>query len=129
LCLVGVLAGCEAGSRSPVGEKKLALLRRFGRSGRTPRMTTRDIFAVSMRSSSNAASLPGVFAHGLGSDIIAIDGKTLRRPIRTLAQGADPHDLSLEARQNSSGQAKWRTSPTNTAIPQLLDLLTIEGAT
>jgi predicted transposase YbfD/YdcC len=136
LCLLAVLAGCDGWVEiAKFGEKKLDLLRRFRpfRHGTPSHDQLGDIFAVL-----DAVQFERCFTAwassltGLGSDIIAIDGKTLRRSYQESGAKAPIHMISAwAARQNLVlGQAKVADKSNEiVAIPKLLDLLTIEGAT
>lgn len=136
LCLLGVLAGCESWVEiAKFGEKKLGLLRRFRpfKDGTPSHDQLGDIFAVL-----DAAQFQSCFIAwtssliGLGADIIAIDGKTLRRSYQKGGAKAPIHMISAwSARQNLVlGQAKVADKSNEiVAIPHLLELLTIKGAT
>jgi predicted transposase YbfD/YdcC len=136
LCLVGVLAGCESWVEiAKFGEKKLDLLRRFRpfKDGTPSHDQLGDIFAVLDAEQFQRCFIAWVSSlTGLGSDLIAIDGKTLRRSYQGAGAKAPIHMISAwSARQNLVlGQAKVADKSNEiTAIPQLLDLLTIKGAT
>ena len=136
LCLVGVLAGCESWVEiAKFGEKKLDLLRRFRpfEDGTPSHDQLGDIFAVLDATQFQRCFIAWVSSlTGLGSDIIAIDGKTLRRSYQDAGAKAPIHMISAwSARQNLVlGQAKVADKSNEiAAIPQLLDLLTIKGAT
>jgi predicted transposase YbfD/YdcC len=136
LCLLGVLAGCESWVEiAKFGEKKLALLRRFrGFADGTPSHDQLgDIFAVLDAEQFQRCFIAWVSSlTGLGADIIAIDGKTLRRSYQEGGAKAPIHMISAwSARQNLVlGQAKVADKSNEiVAIPQLLALLTIKGAT
>ncbi len=136
LSLLGVLAGCESWVEiAKYGEKKLCFLRRFRpfTDGTPSHDQLGDIFAVLDAEQFQhcfiawAASLTG-----LGADIIAIDGKTLRRSYQEAGAKAPIHMISAwSASQNLVlGQAKVADKSNEiVAIPKLLDLLTITGAT
>ncbi len=136
LCLLGVLAGCESWVEiAKFGEKKLALLRRFRafKVGTPSHDQLGDIFAVLDAEQFQRCFIAWVSSlTGLGADLIAIDGKTLRRAYQKAGAQAPIHMISAwSARQNLVlGQAKVADKSNEiTAIPRLLDLLTIEGAT
>ena len=136
LCLVGVLAGCESWVEiAKFGEKKLDLLRRFRafRDGTPSHDQLGDIFAALDTEQFQHCFIAWVASlTGLGADIIAIDGKTLRRSYQEGGAKAPIHMISAwSARQNLVlGQAKVADKSNEiVAIPKLLDLLTIEGAT
>ena len=134
--LLGVLAGCESWVEiAKFGEAKLDLLRRFRpfKDGTPSHDQLGDIFAAL-----DAEQFQGCFIAwvgkltGLSADIIAIDGKTLRRSYQEGGAKAPIHMISAwSARQNLVlGQAKVADKSNEiTAIPKLLDLLTIKGAT
>jgi len=136
LCLLGVLAGCESWVElAKYGEKKLGFLRRFRRftEGTPSHDQLGDIFAVLDAEQflrcfiTWAAELTG-----LDADIIAIDGKTLRRSYQEGGAKVPIHMISAwSTRQNLMlGQAKVADKSNEiVAIPKLLDLLTIKGAT
>ncbi len=100
LCLLGVPAGCESWVEiAKYGERKLTFLRRFRPfTDGTPSHDQRgDIFAALDAEQFQhcfiawAASLTG-----RGADIVAIDGKTLRRSYQEGGAKAHPHDLGVE---------------------------------
>jgi len=136
LVLLGVLAGCECWVEiARFGEKKLDLLRRFRdfKDGTPSHDQLGDIFA-----SLDAEQFQGCFIAwvsgltGLSADIIAIDGKTLRRSYQEAGAKAPIHMISAwSCRQNLVlGQAKVANKSNEiTAIPHLLDALTVKGAT
>ena len=135
LVLLGVIAGCESWVEiARYGEKKLALLRRFRPfADETPSHDQLgDIFAVL-----NAEQFQSCFVAwvtnltGLDAGIIAIDGKTLRRSYQDGGAKAPIHMVSAwSAKQNLVlGQVKVADKSNEiTAIPKLLDMLTIKGA-
>ena len=136
LVLLAVLAGCDCWVEiEKFGEKKLDLLRRFRpfKDGTPSHDQLGDIFAAL-----DAEQFQGCFIAwvgkltGLSADIIAIDGKTLRRSYQEGGGKAPIHMISAwSCGQNLVlGQAKVAAKSNEiTAIPQLLDLLTIKGAT
>ncbi len=136
LCLLGVLAGCESWVEiAKYGEKKLGFLRRFRpfTDGTPSHDQLGDIFAVLDAEQFQRCFIAWVSSlTGLGADLIAIDGKTLRRSYQESGAKAPIHMISAwSARQNLVlGQAKVADKSNEiTAIPKLLDLLTIKGAT
>lgn len=136
LCLLGVLAGCESWVEiAKFGEKKLALLRRFRpfRDGTPSHDQLGAIFAVLDASQFQRCFIAWVASlTGLDADIVAIDGKTLRRAYQEGGAKAPIHMISAwSTRQNLVlGQAKVADKSNEiVAIPQLLDLLTVKGAT
>ena len=145
LVLLGVLAGCESWVEiAKFGDKKLDVLRRFRafKDGTPSHDQLGDIFAVLDAEQFQRCFIAWVGAlTGLSADptgglpsgrIIAIDGKTLRRSYQEGGAKAPIHMISAwSCRQNLVlGQAKVADKSNEiTAIPQLLDLLTIKGAT
>jgi predicted transposase YbfD/YdcC len=136
LVLLGVLAGCESWVEiAKFGEAKLDLLRRFRpfEDGTPSHDQLGDIFAAL-----DAAQFQSCFIAwvgkltGLSHDIIAIDGKTLRRSYQEGGAKAPIHMISAWSAGQGLvlGQAKVADKSNEiTAIPQLLDLLTIKGST
>jgi predicted transposase YbfD/YdcC len=136
LVLLGVLAGCESWVEiAKFGEKKLDLLRRLRPylDGTPSHDQLGDIFAALDAEQFQHCFIAWVGAlTGLSADVIAIDGKTLRRsyqeggakaPIHMISAWSSRHNLVL-------GQAKVADKSNEiAAIPELLDLLTIKGAT
>ncbi len=136
LCLLGVLAGCESWVEiARFGEKKLALLRRFRpfKDGTPSHDQLGDIFAALDAQAFQSCFIAWVSSlTKLGAGIVAIDGKTLRRSYQEGGAKAPIHMISAwSARQNLVlGQKKVADKSNEiTAIPELLDLLTIKGAT
>lgn len=136
LCLLGVLAGCESWVEiARFGEKKLAFLRRFRPfcEGTPSHDQLGDIFAVLDAQQFQQCFIAWVSAlTGLEADIVAVDGKTLRRSYQQGGAKAPVHMISAwSARQNLVlGQAKVGDKSNEiVAIPKLLDLLTINGST
>jgi predicted transposase YbfD/YdcC len=136
LCLLGVLASCESWVEiSKYGEKKLAFLRRFRpfTQGTPSHDQLGDIFAVlDVEQFQHCFIAWTASLTGLGADVIAIDGKTLRRSYQKGGAKAPIHMLSAwSTRQNLVlGQAVVADKSNEIiAIPKLLDLLAIEGAT
>ncbi|MEQ1615725.1 MAG: ISAs1 family transposase [Hyphomicrobiaceae bacterium] len=135
LVLLGVIAGCESWVEiARYGEKKLALLRRFRPfKDETPSHDQLgDIFAVLDAEQFQTCFVAWVTSlTGLGPEIIAIDGKTLRRSYQEGGAKAPIHMVSAwSAGQNMVlGQVKVADKSNEiTAIPRLLDMLTIKGA-
>lgn len=136
LCLLGVLAGCESWVEiARFGEKKLALLRRFRpfKDGTPSHDQLGDIFAALDAEAFQRCFISWVASlTKIGADIIAIDGKTLRRSYQEGGAKAPIHMIAAwSARQNLVlGQKKVADKSNEiTAIPELLDLLTVKGAT
>ena len=135
LSLLAVLAGAEAFTDiARFGEKKLDLLRRFRpfRDGTPPHDRLGDIFA-----SLDAEKFQQCFVGwvssitGVPADVIAIDGKTVRRSGQKKDAKAPIHMVSaFAARQRLVlGQVKVSEKSNEiVAIPKLLDMLSIEGA-
>jgi predicted transposase YbfD/YdcC len=135
LCLVAVLAGAESWVEiAEFGKKKLELLRRFlpFENGTPSHDQLGDLFAAL-----DAEQFQGCFIAWVGSltklgpDIIAIDGKTLRRAYQEGGGKAPIHMISAwSSRQRLVlGQAKVAEKSNEiTAIPELLKLLTLKGA-
>lgn len=132
LCLLAVLAGAEAITDiARFGNKKLELLRRFRpfADGTPAHDHLGDILA-----SLDAEQFQRCFAAwvraqtGVAAEVVAIDGKTLRR---SKGAKAPVHMVSaFAARQRIVlGQVKVADKANEiVAIPKLLDLLAIEGA-
>jgi predicted transposase YbfD/YdcC len=135
LCLLGVLAGAESWVEiAEFGRAKLDFLRRFRpfKNGTPSHDQLGDLFAVL-----DAEQFQGCFISWvasltrLGPDIVAIDGKTLRRAYQQGGAKAPIHMISAwSSRQRLVlGQAKVAEKSNEiTAIPDLLDLLTLKGA-
>ena len=135
LVLLGVIAGCESWVEiARYGEKKLALLRRFRPfKDETPSHDQLgDIFAVLDAEQFQTCFVAWVCGlTGLGAEVVAIDGKTLRRSYQEGGSKAPIHMVSAwSAKQNLVlGQVKVADKSNEiTAIPRLLDMLTIKGA-
>ena len=135
LVLLGVIAGCESWVEiARYGEKKLELLRRFRPfKDETPSHDQLgDIFAVLDAEQFQKCFVAWVASlTGLGPEIIAIDGKTLRRSYQEGGAKAPIHMVSAwSAKQNLVlGQVKVADKSNEiTAIPKLLDMLVIKGA-
>jgi predicted transposase YbfD/YdcC len=135
LCLLAVLAGSEAFTEiARFGERKLALLRRFGpfKDGTPAHDHLGDIFATL-----DAAAFQRCFVAWAAAltktpiELIAIDGKTSRRSHQKKGVKLPIHMVSaFAARQRLvMGQiAVAEKSNEIVAIPALLDLMAIEGA-
>jgi len=135
LCLLAVLGGAETFvDIARFGEKKLELLRRFRpfRDGTPSHDHLGDIFATL-----DAAQFQRCFVAwvatltGAPADVIAIDGKTLRRSYQKKGAKAPIHMVSaFAARQRLVlGQVKVAEKSNEiVAIPQLLAMMAIEGA-
>ena len=135
LCLLAVLAGAETFvDIARFGQKKLDLLRRFRpfRDGTPSHDYLGDIFATLDAEKFQRCFVAWVAAlTGTSADVIAIDGKTLRRSYQKKGGKAPIHMISaFVARQRLVlGQIKVAEKSNEiVAIPKLLDLLAIEGA-
>jgi predicted transposase YbfD/YdcC len=135
LCLLAVLAGAEGFvDIARFGKKKIELLRRFlpFKDGTPSHDQLGDIFATL-----DAAAFQRCFVAwvakliGVSADVVAIDGKTVRRSSHKRGGKAAIHMVSaFAARQRLVlGQVKVADKSNEiVAIPALLDMLAIEGA-
>lgn len=135
LCLLAVLAGAEGFvDIARFGKKKIELLRRFlpFEHGTPSHDQLGDIFATL-----DAAAFQRCFIAwvakliGVSADVVAIDGKTVRRSAHKRRGKAAIHMVSaFAARQRLVlGQVKVADKSNEiVAIPALLDMLAIEGA-
>ena len=135
LSLLAVLAGAETFTDiARFGEKKLDFLRRFlpFEDGTPPHDTLGDIHA-----SLDAEKFQKCFVAwvanltGVAAEVIAIDGKTVRRSFKKKGSKAPIHMVSaFAARQRLVlGQVNVAEKSNEiVAIPKLLEMLTIEGA-
>jgi len=135
LCLLAVLAGAEAFTDiARFGTKKLDLLRRFRpfRDGTPAHDHLGDIFATLDAEKFQQCFVAWVAAQtGVPPDVIAIDGKTVRRSFKKKGAKDAIHMVSaFAARQRLVlGQVKVAEKSNEIiAIPRLLDMLAIEGA-
>jgi predicted transposase YbfD/YdcC len=135
LCLLAVLAGAEAFTDiARFGEKKLDLLRRFRpyRNGTPAHDHLGDIFATLDAGAFQRCFVAWVSAlTKTAAEVIAIDGKTLRRSYQKKGSKEPIHMVSaFAARQRLvMGQvAVAEKSNEIVAIPALLDMIAIEGA-
>jgi len=135
LCLLAVLAGAETFvDVARFGQKKRALLRRFRpfRDGTPAHDHLGDIFAVLDAESFQRCFVSWVATMtGVAAEVVAIDGKTLRRSYQEKGAKAPIHMISaFAARQRLVlGQIKVADKSNEiVAIPKLLDMLAIEGA-
>jgi predicted transposase YbfD/YdcC len=135
LCLLAVLAGAETFTDiARFGTKKLDLLRRFRpfRDGTPAHDHLGDIFATLDAEKFQQCFVDWVSAQtGAPADVIAIDGKTLRRSGQKKGGKAAIHMVSaFAARQRLVlGQVKVAEKSNEiVAIPKLLDMMAIEGA-
>jgi predicted transposase YbfD/YdcC len=135
LCLLAVLGGAETFvDIARFGEKKIGLLRRFRpfRDGTPSHDHLGDIFATLDAEAFQRCFVAWVAAlTGAPADVIAIDGKTLRRSYQKKGAKAPIHMVSaFAARQRLVlGQVKVAEKSNEiVAIPKLLDMMAIEGA-
>ena len=121
LCLLAVLGGAETFvDIARFGEKKLDLLRRFRpfRDGTPSHDHLGDIFATLDAEQFQRCFVAWVAARtGAPADVIAIDGKTLRRSYQK--KGAKRRSTwfqpSRPASASCSDRSKWRTSQTKSS--------------
>lgn len=135
LSLLAVLAGAETFTDiARFGDKKLDLLRRFlpFKDGTPPHDTLGDIYASLDAERFQACFVAWVASlTGMSADVIAIDGKAVRRSFQKKGSKAPIHMVSaFAARQRLVlGQVKVADKSNEiVAIPKLLEMLTIEGA-
>jgi len=135
LCLLAVLAGAETFTDiARFGTKKLDLLRRFlpFRDGTPAHDHLGDIFATLDAEKFQYCFVALASARpGAPADVIAIDGKTLRRSGDKKGAKAAIHMVSaFAARQRLVlGQVKVAEKSNEiVAIPKLLEMMAIEGA-
>jgi predicted transposase YbfD/YdcC len=135
LCLLAVLGGAETFvDIARFGEKKIGLLRRFRpfRDGTPSHDHLGDIFATLDAAQFQRCFVAWVAAlTGAPADVIAIDGKTLRRSYQKKGAKAPIHMVSaFAARQRLVlGQVKVAEKSNEiVAIPALLAMMAIEGA-
>jgi len=131
-----VLAGAESWVEiAEFGKKKVDFLRRFRafENGTPSHDQLGDLFAALDAEGFQQCFIAWVASlTKLGPDIVAIDGKTLRRAYQEGGAKAPIHMISARsARQRLVlGQTKVAEKSNEiTAIPDLLDLLTLKGAT
>src|SRR5258708_14650631 len=135
-CLLAVLGGAETFvDIARFGEKKINLLRRFRpfRDATPSHDHLGDIFATLDAGQFQRCFVSWVAAlTGAPADVIAIDGKTLRRSYQKKGAKAPIHMVSaFAARQRLVlGQLKVADKSNEiVAIPALLDMMAIKGAT
>ena len=135
LALLAVLAGADGFTDiARFGVKKLELLRRFRpfADGTPPHDTLGDIFA-SLDSHAFQRCFVGWVAAltKTPAEVIAIDGKTLRRSYQKKGAKDPIHMVSAFAARQRLALAQVRVSEKSNeivAIPALLDMMQIEGA-
>jgi predicted transposase YbfD/YdcC len=135
LCLLAVLAGAETFVDIALfGDKKLSLLRRFRpfAEGTPSHDHLGDILATLDAEAFQRCFVAWVASQtGAAAEIIAIDGKTVRRSFQKKGGQAAIHMVSaFAARQRLVlGQVKVAEKSNEiVAIPKLLEMLAIEGA-
>ena len=135
LCLLAVMGGAETFVDIALfGEKKIGFLRRFRpfRDGTPSHDHLGDIFATVDATEFQRCFVAWVAAlTGAPADVIAIDGKTLRRSYQKKGAKSPIHMVSaFAARQRLVlGQVKVAEKSNEiVAIPQLLAMMAIEGA-
>ena len=135
LCLLAVLAGAETFvDIARFGGMKIELLRRFRpfRDGTPSHDHLGDIFATLDAAQFQRCFVAWVAAlTGAPAEVIAIDGKTVRRSYQKTGAKAPIHMVSaFAARQRLVlGQVKVAEKSNEiAAIPRLLEMLAIEGA-
>jgi len=135
LSLFAVLAGADSfAGIARFGEKKLKLLRRFlpFADGTPPHDTLGDIFATLSAEAFQRCFVDWVAAlTKTPVEVIAIDGKTLRRSGAKTKSKAPIHMVSAFAARQRLVLAQTKVSEKSNeivAIPALLDMMAIEGA-
>ena len=135
MALLCVLAGAESFTDiERFGEKKLALLRRFPPfvDGTPPHDTLGDIFATLDADAFQRRFVDWVAAlTKTPVEVIAIDGKTLRRTGGKASSRAPIHMVSAFAARQRLVLAQTMVEAKSNeivAIPALLDMMAIEGA-
>ena len=135
LCLLAVLAGAEAFvDIARFGEKKIDLLRRFRsfRDGTPSHDQLGDIFATLDADKFQRCFVSWVASlTGAAAEVIAVDGKTVRRSYQKKGAKAPIHMVSAFATRQRLvlGQVKVAEKSNEiVAIPALLGMLVIEGA-
>lgn len=136
LALLAVLAGADGWVEvAEFGQRKLEFLRRFRafEKGTPSHDQLGDLFAALDAEAFQQCFIDWVASLTKGGlDVVAIDGKTLRRAYQQGGAKAPIHMISAwSSRQRLVlGQRKIAEKSNEiTAIPQLLDLLSVQGAT
>ena len=136
LVLAAVMAGAEAFTEiERFGKVKLPLLKRFAafKNGTPPHDTLGDIFAaLDFEAFQKGFAAWAARFVGVPGDVVAIDGKTARRTSKKAKGEAAIHVVTAYAveRRLVLGQVKTEEKSNEiTAIPRLLDALSLEGAT
>jgi predicted transposase YbfD/YdcC len=134
-CLAAVIAGAEGWVEvAAYGKRKLDFLRRFAAfaEGTPSHDQFGNLFAALDAEAFQTCFIAWVASvTKLGPDIVAIDGKTLRRSYQEGGAKAPIHMISAFSSHQRMvlGQRKVADKSNEiTAIPELLDLLTIKGA-
>ena len=134
-CLLAVLAGADSWVEVALfGKRKLDFLRRFAafEEGTPSHDQFGNLFAALDAEGFQKCFIAWVSALAkLGPDIVAIDGKTLRRSYQEGGSKAPIHMISAfsSSQRLVLGQRKVAGKSNEiTAIPELLDLLTVKGA-
>src|SRR5712692_10245032 len=135
LCLLAVLGGAETFvDIARFGEKKIGLLRRFRpfRDGTPSHDHLGDIFATLDAEAFQRCFVAWVAAlTGAPADVIAIDGKTLRRSYQKKGAKAPIHMVSAFAARQRLVLVQVKVAEKSNeivAIPRLLAMMAIEGA-
>jgi len=135
LCLLAVLAGADSWVEvAKYGEKKLEFLRTFlpFKNGAPSHDQLGDVFAALDAEKFQQCFIKWVSAlTGMDGDVVAVDGKTLRRSYKKPGRKGAIHMISAfsASQRLVLGQMKVAEKSNEiTAIPQLLDLLTIKNA-
>jgi hypothetical protein len=136
LVLLAVMAGADAFTEiERFGKVKMHLLRRFApfANGIPPHDTLGDIFAVlDFEAFQTGFAAWAARFVGIPEGVVAIDGKTARRTHKKAKGEAAIHMVTAYAveRRLILGQVKTEEKSNEiTAIPRLLDALSLEGTT